>query len=121
MEPIKGVFSRTKSLINFLLIIIQGIILAAFSGMVDSRSDFEEISTNIFPSSTYLMDSHLTDILLSPVVAIGILLVFIVSLAKEFVLKNINKKILINISMLLVFSIILGLVSYGLYAPIGNQ
>ncbi len=121
MAPIKGLFANAKRLINFLVVVAQGVILAAFWGMVNSRGDFEDISAGIFPNSAYLMDSYLTDTLLSSVVSISILFAFIVSLTKEFVLKNINKKILINISVLLVFTIILSLVSYGLYAPISNQ
>jgi len=121
VDPIKGLYSRARGLLNLLVIIAQGVILAAFWGMVNSRNDFEDISAGIFPNSAYLMDSFLTDTLLSPVVSISILIAFIVSLVKEYFLKNVNKKILINIIVLLVFTIILGSVSYGLYSPIGNQ
>lgn len=116
----KGLFSRTRSLVNVLIVIIQGVIVAAFWAMVNSRGDFEDISADIFPNDTYLMNSYISDVFLSPVVASVILVVFITSIVKEFLTKNPNQKLLINFSILFVFIMILGPVSYGLYAPIGN-
>ena len=78
--------------------------------MVNSRNDFEDIRADIFPSTTYLMDSYTSDVLLTPIEALDILAAFITSLVK-----------FINFFIVCVFSIILDVVSYGLYAPIGNQ
>ena len=118
MRLINGLFSRARFLINFLSIFSQGVIVAAFWGMVASRSDFEEISITIFPDSQYLMDSFLIDVFLSPLASGGLLLVFLVNLVKEFVVKNKPQKLLMNVIVLLGFTTILGLMAYGLYSPV---
>lgn len=113
---LRGLLSKSKSLLNLVSVIIQVFIVAAFCSLVYTRGDFENISASIYPNSTYLMNSFFSDMVLTPIAAAVVILVFIGSLIKEFVVKNINQKLIINLSILIGFTLLFSALVYGLYS-----
>lgn len=118
MAILKNIAERTKAFISVFLLLLQSITVAAFTGLVNSRDNFKEISSNIFPDSTVLMNNSLLEYMLSLPVLLLLIAVFVVSLLKELILKNRRHKVLINIGILSIMCCIFIVVSYFLYSPI---
>ena len=118
MINLDGIKSRTKTIINLTLPIIQGVAVSAYFGMVNARELFEEISSDLYPDSDKLMDSQIAHTMLSSPVAWCLLAILVISIAKEFYFKNKNYRISANVAIALAIGSILGVVSYIIYAPI---
>ena len=113
-----GIKSRAKTIINLTLLVIQGVAVSAYFGMVNARELFEEISSDLYPNSDKLMDSQIASTMLSSPVAWCLLAILVISIAKEFYFKNKNYRVSVNLAIALAMAFIFGVVSYTIYAPI---
>lgn len=100
-------------LLVFNLVAAMGVISLKFS-----RATYVEISNQIFPPKTPLMDSTLLDLLLSKGCAVFIVLFMIVVVLKETRIKNIYKRIRVNIAALACIMIYTFLLLYLVYGPV---
>lgn len=117
---ITSLSNRLQTIINVSLLLLQLITLSAYTGIVNSKTMLMEISKSIYPDSEYLMNSVFAEVLLSYPVLIIIVVVFFLSIYKEFKIKPKANRIFINLAVLVFVSLIYGLASYQIYSPIGE-
>lgn len=116
LESIK---KKIKTIVNLLLLLFQLVAVAAYFGIVSSKSEFKEISENIYPNCDFLMNSIIADLLISYPALIIICAIFILSIIKEIKIKQRAKKIFINSMILTVIVLMFCIASYKVYFPIG--
>lgn len=88
--------------------------------MTGSRKDLEMISNSLGDTSQ-LMGSGAADRFVSPTFAAIISIIVILSIAKEFFIKNRLTRIPINILVVIILSVVFAYISQELFAPIINS
>lgn len=88
--------------------------------MTGSRKDLEMISNSLGDTSQ-LMGSGAADRFVSPTFAAIISIIVILSIAKEFFIKNRLTRIPINILVVIILSVVFAYISQELFAPIINN
>lgn len=116
-----SITKKIKFIINFFLLLMQLIMLAAYIGIINSKDSLQEISATIFPNSNVLMNSKFLEFILSLPVLCSLAIVFIISVVKEFIYEDKNKKIIFNTTLFLIMSCLFGIVAYFLFIPIINR
>lgn len=112
------VIEQLKLVTNIVLLILQVVVTAAYFGMLESRPSLQDISRSLYPHSKLLMDSVLAELLVTYPAFFAILVISIVSFIKEVRLKDRTNKIIINVAVFFNTSILFGIASYKIYAPI---
>ncbi len=118
MFNLEGLGKVAKTMFNIFLIFLQLFMVAGYTSMVASKETFKEISSSLYPDSNFLMNSQFTEILLSSPVMWGLFAVFIFSVVKEFLVKDENRKNIINAGILLGLLCFSAAVIYRLYSPV---
>lgn len=93
--------SRILSFFNSVLILFQ-VITGSVLIITIFKNNFAEISAQIYPEGTPLMGSHLAAILMQKWVAIVIGLILLGILAKEYFIRPLRKRTLINLVLFIV-------------------
>jgi uncharacterized membrane protein len=110
--------SRLQLFANFILIIVQLITLGALWGMVGSTEDLMNLSQSMYPESDKLFNSTYVEIVVTPLFAAIMTMVFVVSIGKEFYMNNRLKRILINMILVCVFAGFIGIAASIIYSPV---
>jgi uncharacterized membrane protein len=109
---------RLQLFANFILIIVQLITIGALWGMVGSTEDLMSLSQSIYPDSNKLFNSTYVEIIVTPLFAAIMTLVFVVSIGKEFYMDNRLKRLLINTILVCVLAGLIGIAASIIYSPV---
>ncbi|VAX32900.1 hypothetical protein MNBD_NITROSPIRAE01-1392 [hydrothermal vent metagenome] len=115
---LRALSERTKTILNVVLLLLQLITISAYAGMVYSKEEIRSISHGLYPNSDQLMNSNLLELMLSSGLVWGLSAIFVASIIKEFKFKDKNRKVRLNMGILLFIASLFALVSYRIYAPI---
>lgn len=86
--------------------------------MVGSTEDLMNLSQSMYPESDKLFNSNYVEIIVTPLFAVIMTLVFVASIGKEFYVQNRLKRILINTIIVCVFAGFIGIAARIIYSPV---
>lgn len=109
---------RLKQICNLLLILINSSISIFLCIQIQSRNAFEEISKSVYPNEGPLMKSYFIEIFFRKEFAVIIALLIVGMITKEFFIKSLQKKLVINLCLLFFFVFFSCSFAYLLYLPI---
>lgn len=98
-----------------LLALLFGVQITAMSFV--GLSGFEDISGQMYGPDKPLMNSYLLEVISTPMAGIFVLAIMLALIAKEFIVRPMQRRLMLNVAFLLLLVALSAATTYALYSP----